>query len=432
MQDFEKLGQFYLGKEYDVGRRELAPRELLYDSKDLTTHAVCLGMTGSGKTGLGIGLLEEAAIDGIPVIAIDPKGDLGNLLLAFPELRPEDFLPWVDPDEAGRKGLSREDFAAKTAQTWRDGLAAWGEDGARIARYRDAVDLAIYTPGSSAGLPLTVLRSFDAPPPGLSEQPEAYRQRIASAVSGLLALLGVDADPMSSREHILLSNVLDHAWRTGHDLDMPGLIHTVQSPLFQKVGVLDLETFFPAKDRFALAMKLNNLLASPGFAAWLEGEPLEVGGLLSTRAGKPRLSIVTIAHLSDAERMFFVTILLNEVLAWARSQPGTSSLRTVLYMDEIFGYFPATANPPSKLPMLTLLKQARATAWGSCCQPRTRWISTTRGSPTRGRGSSAGCRPSATRTGCSRAWKGPRPPPATPSTARRWTRSSRRWASASS
>jgi len=213
MQDFEKLGQFYLGKEYDVGRRENRPRDLLYDSKDLTTHAVCVGMTGSGKTGLGIALLEEAAIDGIPVIAIDPKGDLGNLLLAFPELRPEDFRPWVDPDEASRKGLSVEEFAARTAQTWREGLAAWGEDGARIARYRDAVDMAIYTPGSSAGLPLTVLRSFDAPPPGLADQPEAYRQRIASAVSGLLALLGVDADPMSGREHILLSNILDHAWR---------------------------------------------------------------------------------------------------------------------------------------------------------------------------------------------------------------------------
>jgi hypothetical protein len=364
MQDFEKLGQFYLGKEYDAGRREIRPADLLYDSKDLTTHAVCVGMTGSGKTGLGIALLEEAAIDGIPAIAIDPKGDLGNLLLGFPELRPEDFLPWVDPDEASRKGLTREEFAARTAETWREGLAAWGEDGARIARFREAVDLAIYTPGGSAGLPMTVLRSFDAPPPGLAAQPEAYRQRIASAVSGLLALLGVDADPMSSREHILLSNVLDHAWRAGHNLDMAGLIHAVQAPPFQKVGVLDLETFYPAKDRFAMAMKLNNLLASPGFAAWLEGEPLDVGGLLSTRAGKPRLSIVSIAHLSDAERMFFVTILLNEVLAWARSQPGTSSLRAILYMDEIFGYFPAVANPPSKLPMLTLLKQARAYGLG--------------------------------------------------------------------
>src|SRR5579883_106728 len=364
MQDFEKLGLFYLGKTYDVGQRQVAPDRLLYESKDLTTHAVCLGMTGSGKTGLGIALLEEAAIDGIPVLAIDPKGDLGNLLLTFPELRPEDFLPWVDPDEASRRGLTREQHAAQTAEKWREGLAAWDEDGARIARFRDAVDAAIYTPGSNAGLPLTVLRSFAAPPPGLAGQVEAYRQRVASAVSGLLALLGMDVDPIASREHILLSNVLDHAWRAGHDLDMGGLIHAVQAPPFQKVGVLDLETFFPARDRFALAVKLNNLLASPGFAAWLEGEPLDIGGLLTTREGRPRLSILSIAHLSDSERMFFVTILLNEVLAWARSQPGTSSLRAVLYMDEIFGYFPATANPPSKLPMLTLLKQARAFGLG--------------------------------------------------------------------
>ena len=209
-----------------------------------------------------------------------------------------------------------------------------------------------------------MLRSFDAPPPGLVDQAEAYRERVASAVSGLLALLGIVVDPITSREHILLANVLDHSWREGHDLDMASLIHAVQSPPFQKVGVLDLETFFPAKERFALAMKLNNLLASPGFAAWLEGDPLDVGGLLYTHDGKPRLSIVSIAHLSDNERMFFVTILLNEVLAWIRTQPGTSSLRAILYMDEIFGYFPPVANPPSKVPMLTLLKQARAFGLG--------------------------------------------------------------------
>src|SRR5262245_3762574 len=201
MQDFEKLGLFYLGKAYDVSRRQVMPNLLLYESKDLTTHAVCVGMTGSGTTGVGIALLEEAALDGIPVIAIDPKGDLGNLLLSFPELRPEDFLPWVDPDEARRQGLTREQFAGQTAQSWRDGLADWGEDGARIARFRDAVDLAIYTPGSHAGLPLTALRSFAAPPPGLAGQAEAYRERIASAVSGLLALLGLDVDPISGREH---------------------------------------------------------------------------------------------------------------------------------------------------------------------------------------------------------------------------------------
>ncbi len=363
-QDFEKLGLFYLGKTYDLKHRKVTSELLLYESKHLTTHAVCVGMTGSGKTGLGIGLLEEAAIDGIPVIAIDPKGDLANLLLSFPELRPEDFLPWVDADEAGRRGQTVEQFAAKTAEQWKDGLAAWGEDGARIARLRNAVDLAIYTPGSTAGLTLTVLRSFDAPPPALVEQTELYRERIASAVSGLLALLGISADPISSREHILLSTVLDQAWRTGQDLDMASLIHAVQSPAFQKVGVMDVETFFPAKDRFVLAMKLNNLLASPGFAGWLEGDALDVSSLLYTRDGKPKLSVLSIAHLSENERMFFVTILLNEVLAWVRTQPGTSSLRAVLYMDEIFGYFPPTSNPPSKVPMLTLLKQARAFGLG--------------------------------------------------------------------
>ena len=364
MQDFEKLGLFYLGKTYDLKHRKVTSDLVLYESKHLMTHAVCVGMTGSGKTGLGIGLLEEAAIDGIPVIAIDPKGDLGNLLLSFPELRPEDFLPWVDTDEAARRGLTAEQFAARTAEQWKEGLAAWGEDGGRIARLRNAVDLAIYTPGSTAGLPLTVLRSFNAPPPALVGQTEAYRERVTSAVSGLLALLGITADPISSREHILLANVLNHAWREGNDLDMASLIHAVQAPAFQKVGVMDIETFFPAKDRFALAMKLNNLLASPGFAGWLEGDALDVGSLLYTSEGKPKLSVLSIAHLTDNERMFFITILLNEVLAWVRTQPGTSSLRAVLYMDEIYGYFPPSANPPSKVPMLTLLKQARAFGLG--------------------------------------------------------------------
>ncbi len=364
-QDFEQLGLFYLGKGYDPSKRKLQDDLLLYESKDLTTHAVCVGMTGSGKTGLCLALLEEAAIDGIPVIAIDPKGDIGNLLLTFPELRAQDFQPWVDPAEAARRGLSVDAFAEQTAELWRKGLADWGQDGARIKRLRDAADLAIYTPGSSAGLPLTVLRSFNAPPAGFAEQdPEGFRDRIASDISGLLALLGIVADPISSREHILLSNLLDQSWRAGKDLDLPSLIRGIQNPPFDKIGVIDLETIYPAKDRFALAMSLNNLIASPGFASWMEGEPLDIGRLLHTPEGKPRVSILSIAHLDDRERMFFVTILLNEVLSWARTQPGTSSLRAILYMDEVFGYFPPSANPPSKKPMLTLLKQARAYGLG--------------------------------------------------------------------
>lgn len=364
MQDFEKLGAFYLGKPYDLERKQPRDELLLYDAKDLTTHAVCVGMTGSGKTGLCLALLEEAAIDGIPALIIDPKGDLGNLMLTFPNLAPTDFQGWTDPAEAQRKGLSVEEFANQTARNWRDGLAAWGQTPERISRFRDSVDIAIYTPGSTAGLTLTVLRSFAAPGPETMENRDALRERINASASGLLALLGIDGDPLQSREHILLACLMERAWREGRDLDLPGLIRDIQSPPFDKIGVMDLESVFPAKDRFGLSMALNNLLASPGFSAWMEGEPLDIQRLLYTSAGKPRLSILSIAHLSDPERMFFVTILLNEVIAWMRRQPGTSSLRALLYMDEVFGYFPPTANPPSKIPMLTLLKQARAFGLG--------------------------------------------------------------------
>ena len=364
MTDFEKLGVFYLGRVYDPETKKTTEEPLLYEAKDLTTHAVCVGMTGSGKTGLGIGLIEEAALDGIPSIVIDPKGDLGNLLLAFPHLSAADFRPWVDEGEAARKQMGVDEYAVLAAETWARGLAHWNQDGARIARLKAAVDFAIYTPGSRAGLPLSILSSLAAPPPGFADDAAALRDRVSAAVSGLLALVGVEADPLQSREHILLATLVDREWRAGRDLDLLGLIQAVQEPGVDRIGVLPLEAFFPAKDRFALAMRLNNLAASPGFSAWTEGEPLDVQRLLYTPEGKPRVSILSIAHLSDAERMFFVTVLLNEVLAWTRRQTGTSSLRALLYMDEIFGYFPPTANPPAKAPMLTLLKQARAFGLG--------------------------------------------------------------------
>jgi len=361
---YEKLGAFYLGKEYDLETDTCRDDLILYDSKDLTTHAVCVGMTGSGKTGLCLSLLEEAAIDNIPVIAIDPKGDLGNIFLTFPELKPQQFQPWIDESEAARAGQSPEEYARKTATLWREGLAAWGQSPKRIQRFRDAVDMAIYTPGSTAGLPITVLRSFAAPGAKILNDPEAFRERVSSAASGLLALIQIEGDPLNSREHILISNILQTAWSAGRDMDIPSLIKEIQNPPFHSVGVLDLETFYPPKDRTQLAMTLNNLLASPTFASWLEGEPLDIKRLLYTDQGQPRLSVLSISHLSDAERMFFVTILLNEILTWIRTQPGTSSLRAILYMDEVFGYFPPTRNPPSKTPMLTLLKQARAYGLG--------------------------------------------------------------------
>ncbi|MFM8550815.1 MAG: ATP-binding protein [Nitrospiraceae bacterium] len=360
MQDFEKLGVFYLGRPYDLARKKPKKEWLLYESKDLVTHAVCVGMTGSGKTGLCLGLLEEAAIDGIPAIVIDPKGDLANLLLTFPQLRGEDFAPWVNEDDARKKGLTTADYATQQAELWKKGLADWGQDGERIARLKEAADFAIYTPGSQAGIPVSILKSFSAPSQAVLDDAELLRERIGTTVTGLLGLLGIEADPIQSREHILISTILDRAWRAGRDLDLASLIQQIQQPPVAKVGVLDLDSFFPSKDRFSLAMKLNNLLAAPGFSTWLEGVPLEIDQFLHTQAGKPRIAIFSIAHLSDAERMFFVTLLLSQALGWMRTQSGTTSLRAILYMDEIFGYFPPVANPPSKAPLLTLLKQARA------------------------------------------------------------------------
>jgi hypothetical protein len=356
--DFEKLGVFYLG------RPKTKDGLLLYDSKDLVTHAVCVGMTGSGKTGLCITLLEEAAIDGIPAIIIDPKGDLSNLLLTFPDLSPQEFEPWVNEGDAQKQNLSIQDYAAQQAKLWREGLAAWGQDGERIKRLRNAADLCIYTPGSNAGVPVSILKSFVAPPPAIREDNELLAERTNTTVTSLLALIGIEADPIRSREHILLSHILNQEWSAGRDLDLGGLIQKVQSPSITKIGVMDLDSFFPADDRFQLAMTLNHLLASPSFASWMEGEPLDIQKFLYTGAGKPRLAIFSIAHLADAERMFFVSLLLNQVLGWMRTQSGTTSLRAILYMDEIFGYFPPVANPPSKLPLLTLLKQGRAFGLG--------------------------------------------------------------------
>ena len=364
MADFEKPGSFYLGRPHDLSAAKTATEPLLYDSKDLTTHAVCVGMTGSGKTGLCLALLEEAALNGIPAIAIDPKGDLGNLLLAFPNLAPSDFRPWIDESEATRKKMSPDEFAVSQAEFWKKGLAQWDEGPERIQRFCDSVERVIYTPGSSAGIPITVLKSFAAPPKELVADADAFSERVTSATSGLLALMGVDADPVRSREHIFLSTLLDTAWRAGKDVDLRQLIQDINRPPIKTVGAVDVESFYPAKDRTKLAMTLNNLLASPSFASWMEGEPLDIQKILYTAEGKPRLAIMSIAHLDEAQRMFFVTILLNEILAWIRTQPGTISLRALLYMDEVFGYFPPNGNPPAKRPMLTLLKQARAYGLG--------------------------------------------------------------------
>ena len=363
MTDFEKLGLFYLGRRHDLATGTTLPEPVLYDSRDLVTHAVCLGMTGSGKTGLCVGLIEEAAIDGVPVIAIDPKGDLGNLLLTFPGLTPDEFRPWISQDDARRAGLEPDAFAAQQAGTWAGGLRQWGQDGGRVDRLRRAAEFSIFTPGSRAGIPVSILGSLAAPAPGERTDPEALADRAAGTATSLLGLAAADPSPRS-REHSLLAAILASAWQAGTALDLGAVIRLVQKPPFERIGVIDLESAFPEADRFELAMTLNTILAAPDFQVWLEGEPLDPAALLYTSDGRPRVSVISIAHLTDAERMFVVSLLLHQVVAWVRRQPGTTSLRAMLYMDEIAGYFPPVANPPSKPPLLTLLKQARAHGLG--------------------------------------------------------------------
>jgi len=364
MQPFEKLGAFYLGQEFDLKAGKRLENLALYDARDLTTHAVCVGMTGSGKTGLCIDLLEEAALDSVPAIMIDPKGDITNLLLTFPDLLPSDFKPWVNVDDARRKGMSVDDYATYIADNWRKGLADWGQDPARIRTLKESADFSIYTPGSDAGLPVSILASLKAPELDWSENVELLREQIQGTVSALLGLVGLEADPLRSREHILLSNIFEHSWSQHQDLDLAKLILSVQTPPIQRLGVFDVDSFFPQKDRFGLAMALNNIIAAPSFSAWVQGEPLDIASLLYTSSGKPRHSIFYISHLSDSERMFFVTLLVQEIVTWVRQQSGTTSLRALLYFDELFGFFPPVANPPSKTPLLTLLKQARAFGLG--------------------------------------------------------------------
>ena len=362
--NYEGLGVFYLGKKFDFEGKKLSDDLILYESKDLTTHAVCLGMTGSGKTGLCIVTLEEALIDGIPSIIIDPKGDMTNLLLTFPDLTGKNFEPWINVEDASKNKLPVEEYAIEQANLWKNGLKDWNQDSTRIKRLKDSAQFVIYTPGSNSGIPISIMKSFSVPSKETLNDNEILKENIAGIVSGLLTLIGIEVNPIESREHILLTTIIDHCWKNGQDLDLPSIIQYVQTPPVSKVGVLDLETFFPTKERFSLVMSLNNLLASHSFSAWMEGEPRDIKNILYTKEGKAKASIFYIAHLTDNERMFFVSILLNQILSWVRTQSGTSSLRAILYMDEIFGYFPPVSNPPSKVPLLSLLKQARAFGLG--------------------------------------------------------------------
>ena len=356
---------FYLGRAYDPEKETVTVQQTLYDPSDLTTHAVVTGMTGSGKTGLCIALLEEAALAGIPAIIIDPKGDLTNLILHFPDLAPQDFQPWIDSDLARRLKKTPEQVAIETADTWRNGLNDSGIDSERLLALKNAAQFAIFTPGSKSGIPVSVLSSLAAPNLSWEDDREVLRERISSTVTALLGLVGFDdIDPIRSREHILLSNIFENAWSQNKDVELTELILQTQNPPFDKLGAFPLDSFFPAKDRMSLAMVLNNILASPAFETWRDGQAMDVVSMLFTADGRPRHSIFYLAHLSDSERMFFVTLLLSAVETWMRMQKGATSLRALLYMDEIFGYLPPLHNPSSKQPLLRMLKQARAFGLG--------------------------------------------------------------------
>ncbi|MDD4764664.1 MAG: DUF87 domain-containing protein [Atribacterota bacterium] len=357
---YEKLGLFYLGKEVNPKTFQTNENLFLYKSKDFTTHAAIIGMTGSGKTGLGISIIEEAAIDKIPSIIIDPKGDMGNLMLAFPDLKPEDFQKWIDPAEAENKGIDPAVYAENTAKNWEEGLKSFSQGKDRVSLYKNSADFSIYTPGSSAGIPISVLSSFDVPSQDVLNDPDTFSSIVNSTVMGLLSLIKIDADVLTSKEYILLAAIFNHFWKNNKSLSLEEIIGYITNPPFEKIGVLSLNHFYPQKERFELAMLLNNILSSPGFSMWLEGERLDIQNLLYNKEGNPRVSIISIAHLDNSQRMFFVTLFLNKYISWMRQQRGMSSLRTLLYMDEIFGFFPATSSPPSKKPMLLLLKQARA------------------------------------------------------------------------
>ena len=352
---------FYIGRKFDLDTKAVTDVPVMYDPADLTTHMFVTGMTGSGKTGLCISIMEEAALQRIPAIIIDPKGDLTNLILHFPGFAPSDFEPWLDPEAARRAGKSTIEMATETAAMWQKGLLDWGISSEQLEELSQAVDFTIFTPGSTAGIPINILSSFAAPEISWADNQELLRERISSNITALLGLIGFnDIDPLSSREHILLANIMEHFWSQGITFDLTDLILHTQKPPFDRLGAFPIDALFPEKERLALAMKLNNFLASPSFQTWLQGQSLNIQEIYFTKNGKPRHSIFYLAHLSENERMFFVTLLYGAIESWMRRQTGTSGLRALIYFDEILGYLPPIGNPPSHRVMLRMLKQARA------------------------------------------------------------------------
>ena len=351
--------KLFLGKLYNT-KNQLTDEKMFYNPSDLNTHCVITGMTGSGKTGLGILMLEEIALKKIPAIIIDPKGDLTNLLLHFPDMTGKDIAPWLDQEAPVRAGKELYEYANEKATEWKEGQANWGY-GPEDINALSEVDYTLFTPGSSIGNPVNIMASFSAPESSVIYNDEAIREEISTAVTALLGLLGYNnIDPLKSKEHILLSNIIESYWTLGKDVTLVDLINAVNDPPFDTLGALSIDKIYPPKERFSLALQINNFLASPTFKAWNEGPGLDIGSLIKNKDDKPRFNIFYLQHLSDQEKMFFVTMLYSQIEAWMRNQTGTGNLRLAVYFDEIAGYVPPTANPSSKPVIMRMMKQARA------------------------------------------------------------------------
>ena len=329
------MGELFLGGHVDPATHDRTGDEVRLDTDTFTTHGVIVGMTGSGKTGLGVVLIEEVLASGLPTLLIDPKADLTNLCLTFPGLSAAEFRPWIDEAQADAAGQSPDEYAQAQAELWTKGMLGWGYTAQNIANLRATTDFTIYTPGSQSGVPVNIVGSLQAP--GDTSDAEIVGDEIEGYVTGLLGLVGIEADPLASREHILLSNLINHAWGKGQSLDLAQLVGMVGNPPIRKLGVFELDQFFPPDDRMDLALKLNGLLASPSFAAWADGPPLDIQAMLYSPDGSPRCAIVTTSHLSDEERQFVTSLILSKLVTWMRRQSGTTDLRAMLYMDEVAG-----------------------------------------------------------------------------------------------
>ena len=367
------MSELNLGRVVDPVSGAITDTPAGLKANRLVTHMVGVGMTGSGKTGLCITLLEELVLAGVPLIIIDPKGDMANLALLFDDLDPADFGKWVDPGEAERKGRTVAEHADAVAEMWREGLADWGQGPERVKELRERMALTIYTPGSDSGTPVDVLGAFAPPAETILRDPTARRELVTGTVSGLLGLVDVDADPIRDPEHVVLSRIVDAAWDAGEELDVRKLIERLVDPPFDRVGVFSVDEFYPPAQRRKLAMRLNGIVAAPSFEPWTRGAALDIERLTAALPpsrtapnGRVPVSLFYLAHLSDSERMFFSALLLEQIVAWSRAQTGTSSLRMLVYFDEAFGYLPPyPRNPPTKTPILTLMKQARAVGVGT-------------------------------------------------------------------